>query len=124
MSRVWGFDVDHDFPDGPKGWEPMVIGDRVRWHTNPRLTGTVALVGPTVQGWEYALPLVAVKWDGLPSEDLRHIAIPSEEARGGITVSLRTELVITDKAEERDPNLENGRWLQESLAAQGEGDTA
>lgn len=119
MSRVWGFDVDHEFPDGPLGWEPVVIGDRVRWYTNPRLTGTVILVGPSVQGWEYALPLVAVKWDGLPREDLRHISMPSEQAAGRITVSLRTELVITDKVEERDPNLENQRWLQESMGEGG-----
>jgi hypothetical protein len=115
VSRVWGFKVDREFPDGPLGYEPVVIGDRVRWYTNDRLKGTVLLVGPTVQGYKFALPLVAVQWDGLPREELRKIAIPSKQAAGEICVVLRTELVITEKAADRDPLLENQRWLQEAF---------
>jgi len=99
-DRDWGFEIDPEYPQGHLAWEPIVIGDKVRWYTNPRLTGTVILVGPNRQGAPLARPMVAVHWDGLSDDDLKELqatGVPTEQAMGRVTVEDRELLKITEK---------------------------
>ena len=102
QKRDWGFDIDPEYPEGPLAWEPMVIGDRVSYYVNSLLTGEVVLVGSSRQCYQYALPMVAVKWDGLPAERLVDNPHPTPEALGQISVVPRSELRIIQKIKEED----------------------
>ena len=98
-ARDWGFEIDPNYVRGYSP-EPVVIGDKVRWYTNPRLTGTVILVGPSRQGSPVARPMVAVQWDGLSDDDLAELqatGVPTDHALGRVTVEDRELLKITER---------------------------